>query len=79
VVHATGGVDLGLELAGDVGELGALQDVEVVIGGVATTVAFSSNGGTCGENTLEIETETGKVLSRAQNSPKMIRYSVILA
>lgn len=48
VVHATGGVDLGLELAGDVGELGTLEDVEVVVGGVATSVAFSSNGGTYG-------------------------------
>lgn len=47
-MHATGGVDLGLELAGDVGELGTLEDVEVVVGGVATSVAFSSDGGTCG-------------------------------
>lgn len=48
VVHATGRVDLGLELSGDVGELGALEDVEVVIGGVAAGVAFGSDGGACG-------------------------------
>lgn len=48
-MHATGGVDLGLELARNVGELGTLEDVEVVVGGVATSVAFSSDGGTCGE------------------------------
>lgn len=46
VVHATGGVDLGLELAGDVGQLGTLQDVEVVVGGVATGVALGADGGT---------------------------------
>lgn len=45
-MHATGGVDLGLELTGDVGELGSLEDVEVVVGGVAAAVAFSSNSGT---------------------------------
>ena len=46
VVHATGGVDLGLELAGDVGQLGALEDVEVVVGGVAAGVTLGANGGT---------------------------------
>lgn len=49
VVHATGRVDLGLELAGDVGKLGTLEDVEVIVGGVATSVTFSSDSGTCGE------------------------------
>lgn len=49
VVHAAGGVDLGLELAGNVGELGTLDDVEIVVGSVAASVAFSSDSGTCGE------------------------------
>lgn len=46
-MHATGGVDLGLELARDIGQLGALEDVEVVVGGVATGMALSADGGTC--------------------------------
>ena len=45
VVHGAGRVDLGLELAGDVGQLGAGQDVEVVVGGVAAGVAFGADGG----------------------------------
>jgi hypothetical protein len=45
VVHGAGRVDFGLELAGDVGELSSGQDVEVVIGGVATGVAFGADGG----------------------------------
>ena len=44
-MHASGRVDFRLELAGDVGELGALEDVEVVIGGVAARVAFSADSG----------------------------------
>jgi hypothetical protein len=47
VVHATGGVDLGLELAGNVGQLGALEDVEVIVRGVAAGVALGADGGTC--------------------------------
>lgn len=39
------GVDLGLVLAGDVGGLGAGEDVEVVVGGVAARVAFCADGG----------------------------------
>lgn len=45
VVHGAGRVDFGLESAGDVGELGAGQDVEVVVGGVAAGVAFGADGG----------------------------------
>ena len=45
VVHGAGRVDLGLELAGDVGQLGAGQDVEVVVGGVAAGVALGADGG----------------------------------
>lgn len=45
VVHGAGRVDFGLELAGDVGELCAGQDVEVVVGGVAAGVAFGADGG----------------------------------
>lgn len=47
VVHAAGRVDLGLVLAGDVGELRAGEDVEVVVGGVAAGVAFCADGGAC--------------------------------
>lgn len=45
VVDGALGVDLGLVLAGDVGELGAVEDVEVVVGGVAARVALGSDGG----------------------------------
>ncbi|KAK1247878.1 hypothetical protein MKX07_000766 [Trichoderma sp. CBMAI-0711] len=45
VVHAAGRVDLWLVLAGDVGELRAGEDVEVVVGGVAAGVAFCADGG----------------------------------
>lgn len=46
MVHGTGGVPLRLEGSGDVGELLAVQDVEVVVGGVATGVALGADGGT---------------------------------
>ena len=46
-MHAAGRVDLRLELSGRVGELGALEDVEVVVGSVAAGVAFSSDSGAC--------------------------------
>jgi hypothetical protein len=45
MVHRAGGVDLGLEVARGVGELGAGQDVEVVVGRVAAGVALGSDGG----------------------------------
>jgi hypothetical protein len=45
VVHATGRVDFRLELAGNVGQLGTLEDVEVVIGGMAAGVALGTDGG----------------------------------
>ena len=45
VVNATLRVDLGLVLAGHVRELGALENVEVVVGGVAASVAFGADGG----------------------------------
>ena len=45
VVDGAGGVDLGLEGAGQVGELGAGEDVEVVVGGVAAGVALGADGG----------------------------------
>lgn len=44
VVHAAGRVDLGLELAGDVGPLLARQDVEVVVRRVSPRVAFGADG-----------------------------------
>lgn len=40
-------VHLRLEFPGDVSELGSLEDVEVVVRSVASSVAFSSNGSTC--------------------------------
>lgn len=46
-MHTAGRVDLRLELSGGVGELGALKDVEVVVGGVAAGVAFGSDSGAC--------------------------------
>lgn len=46
VVHGTGGVALGLEGSGNVGELLAVQDVEVVVRGVAAGVALGADGGT---------------------------------
>ena len=48
VVDAAGRVHLGLVLAGGVGGLGAGQDVEVVVGGVAASVSLGANGCTCG-------------------------------
>jgi hypothetical protein len=45
-VDCTGGVLLGLEGSGDVGELLAVQDVEVVVSGVAAGVALGADGGT---------------------------------
>ena len=41
-----GRVDLGLVFAGNVGSLGAGENVEVVVGGVAASVALSADGGT---------------------------------
>lgn len=45
MVDAALGVDLGLVLAGDVGELGADEDVEVVVGRMAARVALGADGG----------------------------------
>lgn len=45
VVHGAGRVDLGLVLAGHVGQLGTGQDVEVIVGGVTAGVALGSDGG----------------------------------
>lgn len=59
-MHATGGVDLRLEFAGDVGQLGTLEDVEVVVGGVATSVALGADGGTCEKKLLEMITWEAK-------------------
>lgn len=44
-MHATLGVNLGLVGSRDVGELGALKDVEVVVGRVTASVALSTNSG----------------------------------
>lgn len=44
VVHASRGIHLGFVLAGDVGDLRAGQDVEVVVGRVAAGVALCANG-----------------------------------
>lgn len=46
VVHGTGGVLLGLEGSGDIGQLLAVQDVEVVVRGVTAGVALGADGGT---------------------------------
>lgn len=46
VVHSTSGVLLGHEGSGDVCELFTVQDVEVVICGVAAGVALGADGGT---------------------------------
>jgi hypothetical protein len=48
MVHRAGRVDLGLEVAGGVGELGSRQDVEVVVGRVAAGVALGADG--CAED-----------------------------
>jgi hypothetical protein len=45
VVHAALRVDLGLVLAGHVGQLHAREDVEVVVGGVAARVALGADRG----------------------------------
>lgn len=45
VVDGAPGVDLGIVGTGGEGELGALEDVEVVVGGMASGVAFSADGG----------------------------------
>jgi len=39
------GVDLGLQATGQEGGLGALEDVEVVVGGMAAGVALGADGG----------------------------------
>jgi hypothetical protein len=49
VVHASLRVHLGFVRAGDVGELGALENVEIVVGGVTASVSFGADGGSCGE------------------------------
>lgn len=46
VVHGTCRVGLGLVGTGHIGELRAVQDVEVVVRGVAAGVALSADGGT---------------------------------
>jgi hypothetical protein len=44
VVDAASRVDLGRILARDVSQLSSGEDVEVVVGGVATSVTFSTDG-----------------------------------
>ena len=44
-MHGTGRVGLGFVGPRDVGELGAVQDVEVVVRGVAAGVTLGSDGG----------------------------------
>lgn len=44
MVYRTHGVNLWLELAGDEGELFAFENVEVIVGGMATGVTFGSEG-----------------------------------
>jgi len=44
VVHRSCRVDLRLKGAGDVGELRASQNVEVIVGSVAPGVAFGADG-----------------------------------
>jgi hypothetical protein len=46
-VHTALRIDLGLIFTRDVRELGPGEDVEVVVGGVATGVAFSSDCSSC--------------------------------
>lgn len=41
------GVDFGLESSGNESDLGSLEDVEVVVCGVAAGVALGANRGTC--------------------------------
>lgn len=82
VVHASRRVDLGLVLARHVGHLGAGEDVEVVVGGVAAAVAFCSDGGAWRETVNGISFflffsfffmfEGG-----CNYVPKMMRYSVM--
>lgn len=45
MVHGAGRVDLGLVLARHVGQLGAGQDIEVIVGGVTAGVTLGSDGG----------------------------------
>lgn len=47
MVDASLRVDLRFVGSGAIRELGALEDVEVVIGGMATGVAFGANRGAC--------------------------------
>lgn len=48
MVDASSRVDLGCVLARDVGQLSSGEDVEVVVGGVATSVALGTDGSACG-------------------------------
>lgn len=45
MVHRALRIDLGLVGSGDIGELGALEDVEIVVGRVTTGVTFCADGG----------------------------------
>ena len=47
VVDAAGGIHLGLVLARDVSQLSSRKDVEVVVGGVATSVTLGTDGSAC--------------------------------
>lgn len=79
MVHAASGIDLGREFTGHVCQLCALENVEVVIGGVSACVAFGADGGTC-YNVLVNRSrrrERKQKRGKGKNSPKMIKYSVI--
>lgn len=73
MVNGALGVDLGVVGSGGEGELGALENVEVVVGGMASGVAFGTDGGTW---IIRMRKDT---IMGGVNSPKTIRYSVILA
>lgn len=60
VVDGAGRVDLGLVLAGDVGLLGAGEDVEVVVGGVAAGVTLGADSSAC------VECSVSGVFQRAE-------------
>jgi hypothetical protein len=71
MVHTALGIDFWLIGTWRVGELGAGQDVEIVIGSVTACVTFCANG----SSWILVSDET--IRKEGVCKPKMIRYSVI--
>lgn len=76
VVHAALRVHLRLKRSWRIGQLRALQDVEIVISGVAACVSLGTDGGACIYAGVS-RARRGKEKWKRGYGPKMIRYSVM--